>query len=67
MEKRKKLRHNEYYDIQEIFDEIWYSQSQQGKYFRNLISIMKKQEKYPISIQKHQKKREEKIQQVLMG
>lgn len=40
LEKRKKLRHNEYYDIQEIFDEL-YSQSQQGKYFRNLISIMK--------------------------
>lgn len=40
MKKRKKLRHNEYYDIQDILDEL-YSLSREGKYFKNLIETMK--------------------------
>lgn len=39
MEKRKSLRHSEYYVHQEKMDEL-YKQSQEGKYFRKLIEIM---------------------------
>ncbi|WP_346835861.1 group II intron reverse transcriptase/maturase [Paenibacillus polymyxa] len=40
MAKRLKLRHNEYYNFQDILDEL-YTLSQQGKYFNNLIQTMK--------------------------
>ena len=43
MGKRKKLRHNEYYDMQEIFD-LLYSKSQEGQKFYNLIDIMTSEE-----------------------
>lgn len=40
MKKRKRLRHNEYYDIQDTLDDL-HSLSKQGNYFRNLIDTMK--------------------------
>ena len=39
MTKVAKLRHNEYYDMQSIFDEL-YAKSQKGKVFQNLMEII---------------------------
>ena len=39
MTKVAKLRHNEYYDMQSIFDEL-YAESQKGKVFQNLMEII---------------------------
>jgi len=39
MTKVKKLRHNEYYDLQETFDKL-YADSQKGKIFNNLMEII---------------------------
>ena len=39
MTKVAKLRHNEYYDMQSIFDEL-YADSQKGKIFQNLMDII---------------------------
>ena len=39
MTKVAKLRHNEYYDMQSIFDEL-YAESQKGKIFQNLMEII---------------------------
>ena len=39
MTKVAKLRHNEYYDMQSIFDEL-YADSQKGKMFQNLMEII---------------------------
>ena len=39
MTKVAKLRHNEYYDMQSIFDEL-YADSQKGKTFQNLMEII---------------------------
>ena len=39
MTKVAKLRHNEYYDMQSIFDEL-YADSQKGKIFQNLMEII---------------------------
>ncbi|WP_294162211.1 group II intron reverse transcriptase/maturase [uncultured Clostridium sp.] len=43
LKKKKKLRHNEYYDMQEIFDSL-YSSSLKGRNFKNLIDIIKSEE-----------------------
>lgn len=43
MTKQKKLRHLEYYDLQECFDDL-YSKSQQGKIFTNLMSLISSEE-----------------------
>lgn len=43
MTKVKKLRHNEYYDMQEIFDKL-YADSKQGKKFENLMELIKSPE-----------------------
>lgn len=40
MEKRLKLRHNEYYNLQPTFDNL-FSLSKAGNYFTNLVEIMK--------------------------
>lgn len=39
MTKQKKLRHNEYYDLQPTFDKL-YADSQDGKIFTNLLEII---------------------------
>lgn len=39
MMKVKKLRHNEYYNLQEVFDKL-YADSQKGKIFNNLMEIV---------------------------
>jgi len=39
MTKQKKLRHLEYYDLQDVFDRL-YADSQKGKIFRNLMEII---------------------------
>ena len=39
MTKVAKLRHNEYYDMQSIFDEL-YAESQKGRIFQNLMEII---------------------------
>lgn len=41
--KQKKLRNNEYYDLQENFDEL-YAQSKDGKIFDNLVEIISSEE-----------------------
>lgn len=41
--KKQKLRNNEYYSMQDIFDEL-YSQSQKGKKFTKLVEIIKLKE-----------------------
>jgi RNA-directed DNA polymerase len=41
--KRKKLRHNEYYNLQEIFDTL-YTRSVSGKKFYGLIELMSSNE-----------------------
>ena len=43
MTKQKKLRHLEYYNLQECFDDL-YSKSQQGKIFTNLMSLISSEE-----------------------
>lgn len=43
MTKQKKLRHNEYYDLQPTFDKL-YSDSQNGKIFTNLLEIISSEE-----------------------
>lgn len=43
MKRVKKLRHNEYYDMQEIFDKL-YADSKQGKKFENLMELIKSPE-----------------------
>lgn len=37
--KQKKLRHSEYYDLQECFDDL-YAKSKQGEVFTNLMEII---------------------------
>lgn len=39
LRKRKKLRHNEYYDMQEVYDSL-YSKSQEGQKCYNLTDFM---------------------------
>ncbi len=41
--KRAKLRHNEYYGMQETFDSL-YAESQRGKIFTNLLTLIAKEE-----------------------
>lgn len=41
--KRKKLRHNEYYNLQEIFDNL-YARSQNDGKFKNLVEIIQNEE-----------------------
>uniref|UniRef100_UPI0040566FA1 hypothetical protein n=1 Tax=Agathobacter sp. TaxID=2021311 RepID=UPI0040566FA1 len=41
--KRQKLRNNEYYDMQEIFDEL-YKKSMQNHVFKHLTDIMSSEE-----------------------
>lgn len=43
MTKRKKLRHSEYYDLQDCFDEL-YAKSKQGDVFTNLMEIISSDE-----------------------
>lgn len=43
LKKKKQLRHNEYYNMQEIFDSL-YSSSLKGRNFKNLIDIIKLEE-----------------------
>lgn len=43
MTKQKKLRHNEYYDMQEIYDSL-YSDSKEGKLFNHLMELVRKPE-----------------------
>ncbi len=38
--KKKKIRHNEYYDTQEMFDDL-YEKSQKGYKFNNLLDVIK--------------------------
>lgn len=41
--KQKKLRHSEYYDLQEYFDNL-YAKSKQGKVFTNLMELISSEE-----------------------
>ncbi len=43
MTKRKKLRHSEYYDLQDCFDKL-YAKSKQGDVFTNLMEIISAEE-----------------------
>lgn len=43
VKKRKKLRYNEYYNIQSVFDNL-YEQSKQGSVFKNLYNIITSRE-----------------------
>ncbi len=43
MTKQKKLRHSEYYDLQDCFDKL-YAKSKQGDVFTNLIEIISSEE-----------------------
>ncbi len=43
LKKKAKLRHNEYYNMQEIFDAL-YDSSCNNKVFKNLIDIIKSEE-----------------------
>ena len=43
MIKHKKLRHSEYYDLQDCFDEL-YAKSKQGDVFTNLVEIISSEE-----------------------
>ncbi len=43
MTKRKKLRHSEYYDLQDCFDNL-YAKSKQGDVFTNLMEIISSEE-----------------------
>ena len=43
MTKRKKLRHSEYYDLQDYFDKL-YAKSKQGDVFTNLVEIISSEE-----------------------
>ena len=43
MTKQKKLRHNEYYNMQEIYDSL-YSDSKEGKVFNHLMELIRKPE-----------------------
>ena len=43
MTKHKKLRHLEYYDLQETFDKL-YENSKQNKIFTNLIELISSEE-----------------------
>ena len=43
MTKQKKLRHNEYYNMQEIYDNL-YSDSKEGKVFNHLMELIRKPE-----------------------
>lgn len=43
MTKQKKLRHLEYYDLQECFDSL-YAKSKQGKVFTKLMEIISSEE-----------------------
>lgn len=43
MTKQKKLRHLEYYDLQERFDEL-YAKSKQGEFFTNLMELISSEE-----------------------
>lgn len=44
MTKQKKLRHLEYYDLQEVFDKL-YADSKQGEVFTNLMDIIRDENK----------------------
>lgn len=41
--KQKKLRHSEYYDLQECFDNL-YAKSKQGEVFTNLMELISSEE-----------------------
>lgn len=43
MTKQKKLRHSEYYDLQDCFDEL-YAKSKQGDVFTNLMEVISSEE-----------------------
>ena len=43
MTKQKKLRHSEYYDLQDCFDEL-YAKSKQGDVFTNLMGVISSEE-----------------------
>ena len=43
MTKKKKLRHSEYYDLQDCFDKL-YTKSKQGDVFTNLVEIISSEE-----------------------
>ena len=43
MTKQKKLRHLEYYDLQETFDKL-YAKSKQGELFTNLMELISSEE-----------------------
>lgn len=43
MTKRKKIRHSEYYDLQDCFDRL-YAKSKQGDVFTNLVEIISSEE-----------------------
>ena len=43
MTKNAKLRHSEYYDLQDCFDEL-YAKSKQGDVFTNLMKIISSEE-----------------------
>ena len=43
MTKQKKLRHLEYYDLQEAFDKL-YAKSKQGEFFTNLMELISSEE-----------------------
>ena len=43
MTKQKKLRHLEYYDLQETFDTL-YAKSKQGEIFTNLMELISSEE-----------------------
>lgn len=52
MMKVKKLRHNEYYDLQKIFDKL-YVDSQNGKRFNNLMEIISSPENIKLAYRKN--------------
>lgn len=56
MTKQKKLRHLEYYDLQNVFDEL-YSKSKDGKVFNNLMTIIQSEENIKLAYRNIKRRR----------
>lgn len=54
MLKKDKLRYNEYFDMQSIFDEL-YQQSRNNNNFYKLMEVIGSKQNYQISIQKSER------------
>ena len=49
MTKVTRLRHNEYYNMQETFDKL-YAESKQGKVFENLMELISRPENIKLAL-----------------